>query len=149
MVYLHNSYSSPSVDGTRVLYDKLREFKFIYVLYFRANILQMLGKLSKIFKCMLRDISCLWSNAYGIVKNEIATIRMHFLLDVCDLNQDTLNPSLGFHVIPEFGPRCGFLRHLSSEIKGSKFHSVDMIRDPSGTDLEIVVFSKVICSSSL
>ena len=91
----------------------------------------MFGNLSKIFQCKLVDISCLGS----IVKSEIATIRMCFLVDVCDLNQETFNLSLGFHVIPEFGPLGGFLMRLSSEIRGSKFHSVDMIRDPSEVDL--------------
>jgi hypothetical protein len=95
LVYLRDSYSSPSVDRTHVLYDKLREFKFIYVLYFLADILQMLGKLSKIFQCKLVDISCLGS----IMKSEIATIRMCFLVDACDLNQEYFNPSLGFHVL--------------------------------------------------
>ena len=51
--YLRDSSSSPSVVGTHVLYNKLREFKFIYVLNFLADILQMLGKLSKIFQCKL------------------------------------------------------------------------------------------------
>ena len=85
LVHLRDSYSSPGVDGTHVLYDKLREFKFIYVLYFLAYILQMFGKLSKIFQCKLVDISCLVS----IVKNKIAFIKMYFLVDVCDLNQET------------------------------------------------------------
>ena len=74
LVYLRDSCSSPSVDKTYVLYDKLREFKFIYVLHFLADILQMFGKLSKIFQCKLVDISCLGS----IVKTKIATIRMYF-----------------------------------------------------------------------
>ena len=61
LVYLLDSCSSPSVDGTLVLYDKLREFKFIYVIYFLADNLQMFGKLSKKFQCKLVDISCLGS----------------------------------------------------------------------------------------
>ena len=32
LVYLRDSYSFPSVDGTHIFYDKLREFKFVYVL---------------------------------------------------------------------------------------------------------------------
>ena len=108
LVYLRDSYSSPSVDRSHILYDKLKEFKFIYVLYFLADILQMFGKLSKIFQCKLVDISCLGS----IVKSEIAAIRMCFLVEACDLNQETFNPSLGFYVIPEFGPLCGFLKRL-------------------------------------
>ena len=89
LVYLRASYCSPSVDGTHILYEKLKEFKFIYVLYFLANILQILGKLSKIFQCKLVDISCLGS----ILKSKIAIIRICFLIDVCDLNQETFNPA--------------------------------------------------------
>ena len=29
---------------------------------------------------------------------------------------------------------------VCQEIRGSKFHSVDMIRDPSGVDLEVLLF---------
>ena len=62
LVYLRDSYSSPSVDGTHVLYDKLREFKFIYILYFLAYILQMFGKLFKIFQ--LFRVHCEKRNNY-------------------------------------------------------------------------------------
>jgi hypothetical protein len=110
----------------------------------------MLGKLSKIFQCKLVDISCLGS----IVKSEIATIRMCFLVDACDLNHDTFNPSLRFHVILEFGPPGGFLRRLSSEFRGSKFHSVDMIWDPSGVNLKVALdlsfqrlYAQVVCDA--
>ena len=65
---------------------------------------------------------------------------MCFSVDVCDLNQETFNPSLRFHVIPEFGPPSGFLRRLSSEIRRSKFHSLDMIRDPSGANSEVALY---------
>ena len=58
LVHLRDSYSSPIVDGTHVLYDNLKKFKFIYVLYFLADILQMFGKLSKIIQCKFLDISC-------------------------------------------------------------------------------------------
>ena len=34
------------------------------------------------------------------MKNENFTIRMCFLVEACDLNHETFNPSLGFYVIP-------------------------------------------------
>jgi hypothetical protein len=92
----------------------------------------MLSTLSKIFQRKLVDISSIGS----IVKTEMVTIRMCFLVDSCDLNQDTFNPSTGFHIIPEFGSPGGYLRRLLSKIRGSKFHSIDMIRNASRTDLE-------------
>ena len=41
---------------------------------------------------------------------------------------------------------------VSSEIRGSKFHSIDMIRDPLGRDLESALdfqktYSKAVCSA--
>jgi len=45
-------------------------------------------------------------------------------------------PSPGFHIIPKFGPPGGYLCCLSSEIRGSKFYTIDMIRDLNGVDLE-------------
>jgi hypothetical protein len=40
-----------------MLYGKLREFKLIYILYFLANILSMLAKLSKIFQSKFVSVS--------------------------------------------------------------------------------------------
>ena len=67
--------------------------------------LHMLSKLSKIFQSKVVDISSIGS----IVKTKIASIRMCFLVDSCNLNQDAFNPSMGFHVIPEFGSPGGYL----------------------------------------
>ena len=97
--------------------------------------LHMLSKLSKIFQSKLVDISSIGS----IIKTKIASIRMRFLVDSCDVNQDTFNPSTGFHVIPEFGPPGGYLQRLPIEIRGSKFHSIQMTRDSSGADLEVAL----------
>jgi hypothetical protein len=57
-------------------------------------------------------------------------------VDSCDLNQDTFNPCTRFQIIPEFGPPSGYLRRVPSEIRGSKFHSIDIVRDASGANLE-------------
>jgi hypothetical protein len=130
------------------MFEKLKDFKYIYILYFLADILSMLAKLSKIFQQKLVDISTIGS----IVKSEIATIRMCFVMDSCDLNQDTFNSSSGFPILPQFGPPSGYLQRLSSEIRGSKFHSIDLIRDPLGCDLESALdfqktYSEAVCSA--
>ena len=73
-------------------------------------------------------------------------------MDSCDLNQDIFNSSSGFPIIPQFGPSCGYLQRLSSEIRGSKFHSIDLIQDPLGRDLESVldfqkIYFEAVCSA--
>ena len=77
---------------------------------------------------------------------------MCFVMHSCDLNQDTFNSSSGFPILPQFGPPCGYLQHLPSEIRGSKFHSIDLIRDPLGRDLESALdfqknYSEAVCSA--
>ena len=52
---------------------------------------------------------------------------MCFVINSYDLNQDTLNFFSGFPTLPRFGPPSGNLQRLSSEIKGSKFHFMDLI----------------------
>jgi hypothetical protein len=66
----------------------------------------------------------------------MASIRIYFLVDSCDLNQDTFNLSIRFHIIPEFGPSRGYFRCLPSKIRGSKFHSIDMVKNAFRADLE-------------
>ena len=77
---------------------------------------------------------------------------MCFLVDSYNLNQDTFNPSTGFHVIPKFGPQGGYLQHLPTKIWGSKFHSIQMTRDPSRVDLEVALsfqrcYAEAICEA--
>jgi hypothetical protein len=88
-----------------MLYGKLSDFKFIYILYFFANILSMLANLSRVFQYKFFEVSSMGQ----IVKTEIALIDMCFLLDNCDLNRDTFNEFSGYHIIPEFEPPIGYL----------------------------------------
>jgi len=84
-ISLRDILPSPD-DGSNLLaFSKLSNFKFIYVLYFLADILYMLFKLSKIFQSKFVDISSIGS----IVKTKIISIRLYFLVDSCDLNQAT------------------------------------------------------------
>ena len=49
-----------------------------------------------------------------------------------DLNSGTFNEKTGYHIKPEFGPQGGYLRRLLNEIRGDKFHEVEMIRGRTG-----------------
>ena len=132
LVFLRDTPHSKDDVSTPYFFGKLSNFKFIYISYFLVDMLHMLSKLSKIFQSKVVDISSIGS----IVKTKIASIRMCFLVDSYDLNQDTFNPSTDFHEIPEFGPLGGYLQRLPTKIRGSKFHSIQMTRDPSRVDLE-------------
>ena len=69
---------------------------------------------------------------------------MYFVMDSCDLKQDTFNSSNGFSILPQFGPPYGYLQCLSSETRGYKFHSIDLIRDLLRCDFESILdFQKI------
>jgi hypothetical protein len=61
---------------------------------------------------------------------------MLFITETTDLNLSTFNEETGYHILPEFGPPGGYLRRLSSEIRGAKFHNINLIRNRTGADLE-------------
>ena len=68
---------------------------------------------------------------------------MFFIEKTTDLNSETFNEKTEYYIIPKFGPQGGYLRKLSSEIRGSKFHEVEMIRDRTGQNLiDAVIFQK-------
>ena len=72
----------------------------------------------------------------SLIRTQIESIYMLYIVDNTNLNQGTCNANVGYHVIPQYGPLGGYLQRLSSEIKKSGFHSVEMIRDPNEIDLE-------------
>jgi hypothetical protein len=53
-----------------------------------------------------------------------------------DLNRKTFNSNTNYHVILNHVPPYGYLQGSPSEIRGAKYHLVEIIRDPSGVDLE-------------
>ena len=113
-------------DGTiPLLYEKLRSFKFSYILYFLADLLHGLSILCKKFQCKYGDVTILGS----IVRTEIESIRMLYIMENIVLNECTFNENTCYHVISSFARPNGYLMRLSSEIRGAKFHFVDMIRD--------------------
>ena len=90
------------------------------------------------------------STVGALVKAEITSIRMLFITESIDLSASTFNEETGYHIIPDFGPLGGYLKRLSSEIKGAKYHDILMIRDRTGVDLEEAItfqvcFAEEIC----
>jgi hypothetical protein len=124
-----------SDDVVKCVLEKLGQFKYIYILYFLADILHSLVMLSKVFQLKFVDVTTVGS----IVRTEVAQICMMFIVDSCDLNADVFNDSIGYHVLPNYGPHGGYLKRLQSEVRGSMFHSFQMTRSRLGTDLKDVL----------
>ena len=61
LVFLRDTPCSKDDICTLQLFSKLSNFKFIYILYFLADMLHMLSKLSKIFQSKVVDISSIGS----------------------------------------------------------------------------------------
>lgn len=95
-------------------------FKFIYCLYFLADILHNLSTLSRLFLQKFVDISSIGS----VVKTQVAELKMLYVTKSTNLNVDTFNESTWFHILPDSGPHGGYLKRLSSVIRGSKFHTI-------------------------
>ena len=130
LIFLRDYLRSKDEVTTPLLYFKLRTFKYIYVLYFLADLLHNLSILSKVFQYKYVDVTTIGS----LIRTQIESIHMLYVVDSTNLNQDTFNANVGYYVIPQYGPPGGYLQRLSSEIRGSRFHYVDMIRDPNGID---------------
>jgi hypothetical protein len=65
----------------------------------------------------------------SVVKSDIAQIRMLFIQKTTNLNSEIFNEQTRYHILPKFGPQGGYLMRLLNEIRGGKFHEVEMIRD--------------------
>ena len=130
LCYFQTVDNSDSAQAKEVLH-KLGQFKFIYILFFLADILHSLAMLSKVFQNKFVDVSSIGS----IIRSEIVQIRMLFIVESCDLNAATFNEDTGFHLLPEYGPHGGYLKRLQSEIRGKMFHGFEMKRCRLGTDL--------------
>ena len=72
-----------------LLYDKLKFYVYIYILYFFADLLHGLTILSKIFQYNFVNITSIGS----LVKTQIECIRMLYVVDNTDLNHETFNES--------------------------------------------------------
>jgi len=87
--------------------------------------------LSHLFQNKVVDITTIGS----MVKIDIAQICILFIEENTDLNCEIFNEQTGYHILPEFGPQGRYLRRFPNEIRGGKFHDVDMIRDRTEQDL--------------
>ena len=73
LIYLRSLNEDGCADDVAFsLYTKLRNFKFIYCLYFLADILHSLSMLSRVFQYKFVDVSVVGS----IIATEIAQLRM-------------------------------------------------------------------------
>ena len=61
------------------------------------------------------------------MRTQIESICMLYVVDNTNLNQNTFNANVGYHVILQYGPPGGYLQRLSSEIRWSRFHSMDIV----------------------
>ncbi|KAL3702535.1 hypothetical protein R1sor_020557 [Riccia sorocarpa] len=117
------------------LFQKLASMRMIYILYFLADILSGLTKLSKVFQKSVVDVSSVGS----LVNTTCTEVQVNFLMDNIDLNAQDHDNS-GFALLPDYGPPGGYLKRLQSEIRtGKYFHSVEVSRDTDGGDLEAAV----------
>ena len=79
-----------------------------------------------------------------------ASIRMLYIMENIDINDCTFTENTGYYVIPSFGPPNGYIMRLSSEIRGTKFHFVYMIKNRTGAYLEEAfvfqsVYAEAVC----
>ena len=126
-------------DLDLTLYTKLRTFKFVYCLYFLADILHRLSRLSKVFQHKFVDVSSIGS----VIRTGVTSLQLMFITDSTNMNAHTFNDDAGYHILLDFGPDEGFLKRLPSKICGSKYHDMDMVRDRLGRDLkEVLAFQR-------
>ena len=97
----------------------------LYYLHFLVDILHFLSMLSKLFQAKFVDISSVGS----VIKTKITQIRMLFMDEQIDLNAVMFNEDTQYHVLLEFRPFGGYMRRFATQIRGSRFLSIDMVRD--------------------
>ena len=85
--------------------EKVSQFKYIYILYFLADILGCLAMLSKLFQLKFVDVKTIGS----IVRSKIAQSRMLFVFKSTDLNAATFNEEIGYYILPEYGLHGDYL----------------------------------------
>ena len=116
MIFLYNYPISKDKVTTPFLYFNLRTFKYIYILHFLADLLHNLAILFKVFQYKYVDVTTIRS----LIRTQIESVCMLYMVESIDLNQDTFNVNIGYHIIPQYGAPSGYLQRLSSEIRGAK-----------------------------
>ena len=128
MSFLYDYSKSNDEVTTLLLYFKLRTFKYINILYFLAHLFHSLVVLFKVFQYKYVDITTIGS----LIKTQIKSICMLYVVISIDLNQILL-----IQVLVIISSHNMFLVvDTFKDIQLAKFHSIDMIRDPNGADLE-------------
>ncbi|MCO5565150.1 hypothetical protein L7F22_018823 [Adiantum nelumboides] len=110
------------------LFDKVKDFHFVYSLHFMADILQRLAMLSKIFQSTFVDITVV----VGLIEAEMRLITSQFMeVPIVDVNAFVLD-GLDYPMIPNYGPRNGQLGALRAYIRGHMYRSIDLERAKCG-----------------
>lgn len=93
--------------------------------------------LSKVFQLNFVDVITVGS----IIHDEVAQIRIMFIVEFCDLNVNVFNEPTDYYVISYYGPQGGYFKKSQSKIRGSIFYNFQMIRSRFGIDLkETLIF---------
>ena len=87
LTYYRDTPATTEDSAGQQTYLKLRSFKYIYCLYFLADILHLLSMLSRIFQHKFVDVTTVGS----VVKTDITQIRMLFIEETQDLNVTPFN----------------------------------------------------------
>ena len=66
---------------------------------------------------------------------QIKSIRILYVIKGTNLNHDFLNVIIGYYIISQYNSFGEYLQRHLNKIRGAKFYSVDIIRDPSGAPL--------------
>ncbi|MCO5546743.1 hypothetical protein L7F22_000179 [Adiantum nelumboides] len=102
-------------EHNSTLFDKVRDFQFMYNLHFMADILQRLATLSKIFQSTIVDVTIV----IGLIKAEMRLITMQFVdVPVVDVNASILD-RLEYPIIPDYGPHSGQLARFVHQFEAT------------------------------
>lgn len=131
LIYFQEVNESDAFVAKFVL-KNLCQLKYIYILYFFADILHSLAIISNVFQLKYVDVTTMGS----IVRIEIAQICMMLIVKFCDLNVDVLNESTSYHILHDYGPHGGYFKRLQYEVRGSIFHNFQMTQSRVCIDLK-------------
>ena len=80
----HKRFDESESAVAKFILEKLGQFKYVYILYFLAEIYHLLAMLLKVFQLKFVDVTIV----NNIVHIQITQICMIFIVDSCDLNVD-------------------------------------------------------------
>lgn len=122
-------------EEDQITFSKVANFKFIYSIHFLVDILGYMNFLSKMFQMEFVDVT----TVSGLVESEVCTIQLEFIEDpIIDINSYQMD-SRGYPIIPDYGPKKGYLAALRGALKGNFYMSIVIDRDIDGTDLQSAI----------